>query len=421
MPSPRPSGRRPCRGWEPAWFRLEGREERARGPAAPRGSHPRLDIQDRTPGAAARPAHGALPGGACPRRGPLPDRRPPSSPARGLPARTHPCLSEPGAGPCTQFLRQPTFLVAGANAPTVPHSVSRPCPAHILTPTRSGQHPLPLQGSGHRRDGPHSLVWARPRLDAVPPLTSPCSSGPSEQRALDLAGRASESAAEVTGEGKPRAPTGRRPGTARAARRCRASLGIGAEPRPRLQGARFGRASGGNCSEARTLPAAPLDPRELKRKARACSSLGSSAGSPRISVSPRVKPPQLSRPPSPVSDSQRPLFPLTSISLSVYHPTGLSSPQHTDPQSMPKTHSLTRAQSAGARTGLPTHTKCPRVLCQQAPQTSPLVLSGGGSPPSTGVPNLSSQPRFRLRLCPENQIEGNRRGKFLPWRDLSLF
>lgn len=77
-------------GWEPAWFRLEGREERARGPDAPRGSHPRLDIQDRNPIAAARPANPALHDGSGPGLGHFQTTGVHQAPAAGSPPAHEP-------------------------------------------------------------------------------------------------------------------------------------------------------------------------------------------------------------------------------------------------------------------------------------------------------------------------------------------
>ncbi|XP_053512509.1 translation initiation factor IF-2-like [Artibeus jamaicensis] len=82
--------------------RLAGREEPARGPAAPRGSHPRLDSQDGGTGARIRPAR---------------TRDPAAHAAHGAPG-AH-AVSWPGA-------RRPT------RAPSADHA------RHILTPPRSG-------------------------------------------------------------------------------------------------------------------------------------------------------------------------------------------------------------------------------------------------------------------------------------------
>lgn len=56
------------------------------------------------------------------------------------------------------------------------HSAYRPCPAHILTPTRSSQHTL-LSGSGYRRDSPHGLIWAGPLCAPAPARRGSASSG----------------------------------------------------------------------------------------------------------------------------------------------------------------------------------------------------------------------------------------------------
>lgn len=162
-------------GWKPAWFRLEGREERARGPDAPRGSHPRLDIQDRNPIAAARPAHPALHEGSCQGLGHFQTTALHQAPAAGSPPAHTPVGAR--SQPCTQFPRLPTFPVAGSHAPTVQHSAYRPCPAHILTPTRSSQHSLLLSGSGYRCDGPHGLIWAGPLCAPDPARRGSASSG----------------------------------------------------------------------------------------------------------------------------------------------------------------------------------------------------------------------------------------------------
>lgn len=88
---------------------------------------------------------------------------------------------------------------------------------------------------------------------------------------------------------------------------------------------------------------------------------------------------------------------------------------------MPKPHSLLHAQNTEARLGLPTYPKGPGVPCQQNSQISSLLLSMGCIVSSTGAPNSSNQLLFLSRFLPQNQMEGNRTGKFLPWMDLSLF
>lgn len=169
MPSPRPSGRHPGRGWEPAWFRLERREERAKSPAAPRGSHPRLDIQDGTPGALHRRAcpgrghfqttalHRALAAGCPPAHTPVGAGRPAvhavSSPAR-FPGRR------------CQRAHRPTLRL-----PTIPSTHS-----HTYT-LRPALAPAIGLWAPSRRPAP-------PGLGTAPLLSRPCSSGPSEQLAV---------------------------------------------------------------------------------------------------------------------------------------------------------------------------------------------------------------------------------------------
>lgn len=231
--------------WKPAWFRLEGREERARGPDAPCGSHPRLDIQDRNRIAAARPAHPALHEGSCPGLGHFQITGLHQAPAAGSPPAHAPVGAR--SQPCTQFLRLPTFRVAGSHAPSVQHSAYRPCPAHILTHS----HTYTLQPALASAIG----LWvpsrrpARPYLGRVPLRTGPCSSGLSEQRALDPAG------GPQNRPGRSRVGAGpelRRGGSLeRHRQRGGAAPASESEPRPRLQGARLGRASWGNCSEGK--------------------------------------------------------------------------------------------------------------------------------------------------------------------------
>lgn len=182
MPSPRPEGRHPDRGWEPAWFRLEGREERAKSPAAPRGSHPRLDIQDRMPGAAARAAHAALHRGACTGRGHFQTAALHRAPAAGSP---------------------PAHTPVGARLPAA-HAVSSPAhfPGRRCQRAHSPTLRLPTMPSTHSHTytlrpalAPAIGLWApsrrpeRPWLGTAPLLSRPCSSGPSEQRAQDPVAR----------------------------------------------------------------------------------------------------------------------------------------------------------------------------------------------------------------------------------------
>lgn len=77
-------------------------------------------------------------------------------------------------------------------------------------------------------------------------------------------------------------------------------------------------------ARTRSLPAAPREPRELKRKPSACSSLGSLAGSQPASVPQKARPPQLPGPPRTASDCTYLYFCL-SVSVCLSLPTGLSS------------------------------------------------------------------------------------------------
>lgn len=137
--------RRPARGGSPAWFRLEGREERESGPGAPRGSHPRLDNPDGRTGAAAR----AAPWGAARRAG---GAGPTSEPQAAGAARSHTPRSEPAPCPARGFF----VSRLGGRSAHAPHRPARRLPtmpaSHSHTSARRPRSLL-LSGSGPCRDG----------------------------------------------------------------------------------------------------------------------------------------------------------------------------------------------------------------------------------------------------------------------------
>ncbi|XP_071075374.1 proline-rich protein 36-like [Desmodus rotundus] len=206
VPSPRPSVPPAAPGREPAWFRLEGREERAGGPAAPRDSHPRLDIQDGTPRALARPPRDAPPRGL-PGRGRFqtaartePAAAPgPHTPTRPSPAPRARAVSSPGAAPSGG----PRAAAPRAVCGHAQHTFS-----HLRAPARVACACC--------------RVWAPWRRPAPPALSRPlCPTAPARRGAGNSGLGVGP---EVTGEGRPCAPTRRRPGAAQAAGRCFASL-----------------------------------------------------------------------------------------------------------------------------------------------------------------------------------------------------
>lgn len=115
---------------------------------------------------------------------------------------------------------------------------------------------------------------ARPYLGRAPLRTGPCSSGLSEQRALDPAGGPqSRPRRSRVGAG----PELRRGGSLeRHRQRGGAAPASESEPSrgPGSQMPGLAEPLGGIAARAKTLPAAPRDLRELKWKPNACSSLG---------------------------------------------------------------------------------------------------------------------------------------------------
>lgn len=181
-------------GWEPAWFRLEGREERARGPDAPRGSHPRLDIQDRNPIAAARPAHPALHDGSGPGLGHFQTTGVHQAPAAGSPPAHEPFGA--AHSPERNFFVCP---LSGSQAPTLPRCSTQP--------TDHAQHTFshlhaPASTRCYRALG--TVATARTALSGQSPSAHrPLLVGAQRAAGAGPGWRASESAPEVTGGSRP--------------------------------------------------------------------------------------------------------------------------------------------------------------------------------------------------------------------------
>lgn len=181
-------------GWEPAWFRLEGREERARGPDAPRGSHPRLDIQDRNPIAAARPAHPALHDGSGPGLGHFQTTGVHQAPAAGSPPAHEPFGA--AHSPERNFFVCP---LSGSQAPTLPRCSTQP--------TDHAQHTFshlhaPASTRCYRALG--TVATARTALSGQGPSAHrPLLVGAQRAAGAGPGWRASESAPEVTGGSRP--------------------------------------------------------------------------------------------------------------------------------------------------------------------------------------------------------------------------
>lgn len=132
---------------------------------------------------------------------------------------------------------------------------------------------------------------ARPYLGRAPLRTGPCSSGLSEQRALDPAGGPqSRPRRSRVGAG----PELRRGGSLeRHRQRGGAAPASESEPRPRLPDARLGRAFWGNCGEGKD--SASSSPRSQRAEVEAQCLFQSR--SRLTSVTQKVRPPQLPRPP----------------------------------------------------------------------------------------------------------------------------
>lgn len=184
----------------PAWFRLEGREEAERPGGAARLAR-RLDNQDRTPGAAARPAHwgAARPGlvgpGAHLQTAAL--RR---APGRGLRART-----PRGPRPAPRGARSGSVSPRpGRQAHSAPQPRTRP---QTMPLTHSHTYALRPARSCSRALGAGATAGARPLCSPAPARPGLADSG---RRTRPGAPRSRP--AEVTGEGRPFAQAGRRPG-----------------------------------------------------------------------------------------------------------------------------------------------------------------------------------------------------------------
>lgn len=192
----------------------------------------------RTPGAPRRIRPGP---------GPLPDHRRAPSPSCGLPARTRAFRS-----PLTVL----NAISSSAHFPGRRLPRSHGAALSLLTMPSTHSHTYTLQPA-HAAIG----LWvpsrqpARPYLGRAPLRTGPCSSGLSEQRALDPAGGPqSRPRRSRVGAG----PELRRGGSLeRHRQRGGAAPASESEPRPRLPDARLGRAFWGNCGEGKDCQQLP--------------------------------------------------------------------------------------------------------------------------------------------------------------------
>lgn len=237
--------RRPGRAGSPAWFRLEGagRERAARPGRTARTKTGQPGRHAPSPGAARTLRRGAARPGRAGAN--LQTAALSRAPGRGLGARTHlrprPAHSRarsgsvsprPGGGWRAHSASQPR-----TRPPTMPPTHSH---TYALRPARYCS-PAPRAGATAR-------AWTL--CSPAPPPACPGLAG-SGQRAPDPAWRASESAAEVTGEGKPFARAGRRPGGRAWSRGSGEVLGrlLNLSRGPGFKVPGLGRVPGGNCGE----------------------------------------------------------------------------------------------------------------------------------------------------------------------------
>lgn len=208
------------------------------------------------PGAAARARTRGAPPRGLHRPGPLPDRRPPPSSGRGLPARTHPCRSRAPSS-ASSFFASP---LSRSQVPTRPQSHTPSTDhaqhtfSHLYSPasTRSCYRALGTVATagkalaGHGPSAQQALLVGAQRAAGAGPRSAP----------RNWPRRSQVRAGPVLRQGRGLEPYRQRGGAGPASE---------SKPKPRIQGARLGRASWGNCCDGQD--SASSSPRSQRTEA----------------------------------------------------------------------------------------------------------------------------------------------------------